>query len=491
MKVAHALLLHGQTMFNRPQQDFWPLSFGKEGSLPDPKTCERNVNRMAKHGKYFAKDPFRFGPGFGLMVGVSVGTESLRAALVDANGWIVPAPPNNSDSFSDDDRDWHVTELPPLPGQTDLPPEELLERVAEAAWIVVDRALSDDRLTVGDRLPILGVTVALPTPLSRLDKVPTTTALGHHGWRMSDSPGVIELLAARLGLGTHRVHAINDANAVALAAAFDEIRSRADAGDGRFGRTLMALRIGGGLGVGTAVVGSPRGEAPRSAFLETRLIEGENGFAGELGHLPIQEDVIRDVERPPTNGLSPISRADCVCGRGKRDPCLQTVASATAFSIRMRASGIGVEPLLEGRQRHSISMMHSAMASINDQRQIRAQRDIGRLIGRVLASPVLLLNPSSITLAGSMAVDHVKSGIEDERSRWQHIQSNDLPLHLLTGRDNRFSVARGAAIAAFRGRLYRQFEKLDTPDRPLPSLTLKVSSEDIAPWNSKAGWKLF
>src|SRR5438046_796078 len=28
-----------------------------------------------------------FGPGAGLVVGVAVGTESLRAAIVDANGW--------------------------------------------------------------------------------------------------------------------------------------------------------------------------------------------------------------------------------------------------------------------------------------------------------------------------------------------------------------------------------------------------------------------
>lgn len=491
VKVAHALLLNGRQLYGRPQKELWPLVIGSDGEPLDPKTCERHVNRMCANGAFFAKDPLRFGPGMGLMIGVSIGAESMRASLVDANGWLLPVPGNEErDSQIGDDLDWHVAELQPAVAQTSLAPDDLVDRIAEAAWRVADRALADERLLVKGKLPLLGVAVAWPTPLGRKTKVPTSAALAHPEWRNEGAPGVRERVATRLRLAADRSHAINDANAVALAAAFDEVRAKADAGDGRFGRTLFALRIGGGLGAGTAVIGSPVSLAPRSAFLETRLVEGASGFAGELGHLPVDQRVVDDVQSPLSAGLEAMPRLPCPCGR-PGDPCLQTFASATAFVERMRVSGIGVDGLLHGDERHSTSVMLSAMGNVEDDRQQRAQRDIGRLIGRSLAAPVLMLNPSSITLAGSMAVEKVARGIEDERGRWRHAHSDTLPLQLLEGRANRYASARGAAIAAFRGRVYRRFDSLDTVERPLTSLTLDVARDDIADWNRRGGLMLF
>jgi predicted NBD/HSP70 family sugar kinase len=490
VRVAHVMLLHGQRLYGHPQKDFWRLVVRGSGQALDEKTCERNVNRMTRYGAYFAKDPFRFGPGMGLVIGVSIGTESLRAALIDANGWIQPAPGNDgAEAEHGQDDDWHLVELQPAVRQADMSTDELVGRVAEAAWRVADRALSDQRLLVGGKLPLLGVAVAWPTPLGRKSKMPTSAALSDPAWREEGGPSVRERVAERLGIPEHRSHAINDANAVALAAAFDEIRKTADAGDGRFGRTMFALRIGGGLGAGTVVIGSPVSETPRSAFLETRLIEGDAGFAGELGHLPVDLRDVDDVQHPLPHGLQAMPDIECVCGR-RNGRCLQTFASATAFSERMRASSIGVAGLLDGDDRHSTSVMLRAMRNVNDDRQRRAQRDIGRLIGRSLAAPVLMLNPSSITMAGSLAVDDVRAGIEDERGRWRHAHSDILPLHLLEGRANRYSAARGAAVAAFRGRVYRRFEDLNVTE-PLSGLTLKWTGEDVAPWHPERGWKLF
>ena len=291
-------------------------------------------------------------------------------------------------------------------------------------------------------------------------------------------------VAKRLGLPAHRSHAINDANAVALAAAFDEIREQADAGDGRFGRSLFALRVGGGFGRGTVVIGSPTSNTPRSAFLETRLVEGASGYAGELGQLPVDPRIVEDIQSPLTPGLERMPQLVCACGR-KGDPCLETLASATAFAERMRLSRVGVEGLLEGDERHATSATLRAMQNVGDERQKRAQRDIGKLLGRSLASPVLMLNPSSITIAGSMAVAGVEAGMEDERWRWRHAHSDDLPLHFLEGRANRYSSSRGAAIPALRGRV---IGGSTTSTRPRNRSAISLSSGAVTRWLRGAPW---
>jgi predicted NBD/HSP70 family sugar kinase len=220
--------------------------------------------------------------------------------------------------------------------------------------------------------------------------------------------------------------------------------------------------------------------------LETRLIEGVLGLAGELGHLPVDLRDVDDIATPLTAGLKPFPILPCVCGR-QDGHCLQTFASATAFSERMRISGIGIDGLLEGNERHKTSVMLHAMRNVRDERQKRAQYDVGRLIGRSLAASVLMLNPSSITVSGSMAIGRVVDGIEAERHLWSHAHTERLPLRVLTARDNRYSAARGAAIAALRGRVYRRFEHTDV----LADLTLRWDGEDFAPWSPRVGWKLF
>jgi predicted NBD/HSP70 family sugar kinase len=211
------------------------------------------------------------------------------------------------------------------------------------------------------------------------------------------------------------------------------------------------------------------------------LIEGAGGFAGELGHLPVSTAELAEIVQPREPLLAPMPQLECVCGRtGSR--CLQTYASATAFVERMAASHIGVDGLLEGDARNITSVMDEAMQNVHDVRQIRALRDIGRLIGRSLAAPVLMLNPSAITLTGSLAVDHVKTGIESERDRWRHAQDDRAELRVLRGRANRLSAARGAAIAAFRGQLYRRFDVLDTSDAPLSNLTVGMRPQHLDRW---------
>lgn len=496
VRVAHGLLRHGELLRTRElrHDDLWPLCLDASGRGISKSTGSDIVAAMVRRGGYFAHRPLRFGPGMGYVVGVAMGTESMRAALVDANGRLLAAGGAPYADLGDgDDAGWHIAELPPMPGQIDADPATVLGRIGTVAARVLRRAAADEALLRDGRLPLLGVAVAWPSPMDRVDMVPSPGALTHPQWRLG-TLGLHRRLARHLGLPDERVHAINDGNAVALAAAFDRIRSFPEAsfdarrrhpGRDPVGFSLIAIRLGGGLGAGTVIAGAVRTQAPRSAFLETRLVAGAGGLAGELGHLPVTAIDLEELHRNPEDGLAPMPApaTHCRCGR-REDACLQAYASVTAFVARMEASGIAIPGIPPPGERTLASVMHEAMGNVRDQRQLRAQRDIGRLVGRFLAAPALLLNPSEVVLSGSLAVEGVLDGIRIEKNRWWPPNWAAKPhLRLLEGRVNRYAAARGAALAAFRGVLYRRFETLDTPGHPLSRLAMPVDDGTTAGWD--------
>ncbi len=173
----------------------------------------------------------------------------------------------------------------------------LLDRIVDLATSVLIRALHDEPVLLECRLPLLGVVVAWPSPINRWTKLPTGRTLSDDSWRNIDrngnpAVGLDRLIADRFKIEPSRGHALNDANAVAIAAAFDRCRRRSEHGDGRLGGAIIALRIGGGLGAGTVIVGRSIQGRPRSPFLSARLLEGAGGYAGELGHWQVpQQDL--------------------------------------------------------------------------------------------------------------------------------------------------------------------------------------------------------
>lgn len=463
MKIAHALLIHGERLRDgMSQEEFWRLVPGREGKAIAKNTGSRTVDDRARLGGYLAKGPLRLGPGLGLLIAVSVGSESLRAVVVDANGRLCAG----------DDGALLAVEAPPLPGQSDLGPTALIDRIAAVVRDLMRRALDAESLLVRGTLPVLGVAVAWPAPLSRSEKRPTGHALGDPGWTEDGAPGVHELLARRLGLPVDRSHALNKANAVAVAEAFDQSRRPPAPSRTRLAGTVLAIHAGGGVGAGTVVMGALDEQSSRSAFLGARLLEGTQGYAGELGHWQVPAADVREIteeRRDPELAKPPTLR--CTCGS---TACLSTLASAPAFLARMEASGVRIPGLAPGGDRAAASAMRDALRDLPDARQRRALEDIGRLIGRSLAAPVLMLNPKSITVAGSLAVPEVLHGIETEKGRWRHVLDSGIRVRLLEGADNRFSSARGAALIAFRGRLYRRLEELGRSEELLRELTLPV-----------------
>ncbi|MDO0916991.1 ROK family transcriptional regulator [Streptomyces sp. DT2A-34] len=120
------------------------------------------------------------------------------------------------------------------------------------------------------------------------------------------------------------------------------------------------LHVSAEIGIGAAVV------------VDGGLLHGTRGFAGELGHVPVQPD-----------------GPDCPCGgRG----CLEQYAGEEAV---LRAAGLESDEdrvgLLAGR------------AADGDEDVRRALREAGTALGVALTGAVNLLDPESVVLGGALA----------------------------------------------------------------------------------------
>lgn len=120
------------------------------------------------------------------------------------------------------------------------------------------------------------------------------------------------------------------------------------------------LHVSAEIGIGAAVV------------VDGGLLRGTHGFAGELGHVPVQPD-----------------GPDCPCGgRG----CLEQYAGEEAV---LRAAGL--EP---GEDRVGLL---AGRAAEGDEDVRRALRDAGTALGIALTGAVNLLDPESVVLGGALA----------------------------------------------------------------------------------------
>jgi hypothetical protein len=119
-----------------------------------------------------------------------------------------------------------------------------------------------------------------------------------------------------------------------------------------------------------------------------------------------------------------------------------------------------VPPLLEGMRRGETSRTDQALADTGDPRITYALEDLGRLIGRSLAAPILLLDPHSLTLTGSFAVGPVRDGIMSERETWRHVFGDALSIDLFGHPESaKYVGVRGAALAVIRSHIYRRFNE--------------------------------
>jgi glucokinase len=141
-------------------------------------------------------------------------------------------------------------------------------------------------------------------------------------------------------------------------------------------KNFVVITLGTGLGSGFVIDG--------------KLVYGQDGFAGEIGHTAI---------RPPGE-----SNRECGCGK---KGCLETYVSATGIKrtvLKIMADSIEPSVLrkfsfeeLEAKKIHDAAINGDAVA-------IRAFEHTGRILGFKLADVVAHTNPEAIFLFGGLAL---------------------------------------------------------------------------------------
>jgi predicted NBD/HSP70 family sugar kinase len=433
--VMHAILAQGATSPTHERL--------AEVARVDPRTVSNVIRELRAQRLVLGGRPAQLGTGLGLALGLSVGAESLRGCLVDANGTIK-----------------HQLEDEPSPGQLAEPPQHLLRRLRSLATRVLASAMEDETLwaTSADKsLRLIGVATAWPCPIDR-NKRPIGKILRDGLWRYRETAtGDVQPLTERVAGVFGRpflpaqFHALNDVSAAALSVAFDESRASAGEPDDNRWRVALVIRVGGGLGAATIIL-APRCRR-RLSFIDAQLIEGTNGLAGELGHLPIGRRLITDInDANPYEELKPISYDEWSCSCGRRHH-LEAFASGAALVRRLQASGYEI-PM---ERRTQQSMLRSSLWTEADEVYVQALRDIGRILGRAMTGPILMLDPYSITFTGSLATEHLIEGIRRERDQWGNVIVDSVRLEQCGGLPGRFICARGAALAIIRRYVYREF----------------------------------
>ncbi|MGH7921143.1 MAG: ROK family protein [Candidatus Dormibacteraceae bacterium] len=174
----------------------------------------------------------------------------------------------------------------------------------------------------------------------------------------------------------------NDANVLALAEAW--------AGAAQDARDFLYVKIGSGVGCGI--------------FFDGRLYRGADGWAGELGHVPV----------PGHDG-------PCTCGNSG---CLNTIAAGPALAMAAEELARGgsssyLAGVWQERGRLSTEDLGAALRH-GDQAAAGVIKGAGNSVGQVLGGIVSFCNPSLIVIGGRATGlgDLLLSAIREGVYRW-------------------------------------------------------------------------
>lgn len=404
----------------------------------------------------------RFGPGAGLVVGVSVGSGSMHAAIVDANA-----------------RLHHDRRLKPHPGQLSLEPTKLLDRIKAVVAEVLAAAFEDEQLLVDGALPFLGVAIAWAVPIDRDDR-PLGAALHSH-WL--DGASMKDKVALHLDVKRERSHALNDTHATAVGVAWHQTREPAHEHQ-RFARMAIVMRLAGGIGAASIIVEKPDQVrvpqvalelGPTSGFPHSVLLGGRDLRAGELGHLSMDRALIEGRNADLPTDLGPLTAFKCSC-TAPDEPVpdhLEAFACTAALASRV-ARG---EPECDVVQR----IIDNPDVPVHH----RALEDVGVLVGQALRGPVLMLNPATITLTGILAVPTVNKAVKHSL-RESRPFGNHPEFRALEGDTNHLIRVQGAGLAIIRAKVHRELEYLVGGKKNDSLGRVRALTEPItrAPWES-------
>ncbi|MEH3088490.1 MAG: ROK family transcriptional regulator [Microbacterium arborescens] len=239
----------------------------------------------------------------------------------------------------------------------------------------------------GSGAPLLGIGVGVPGNVD--EQAVGTVDSTQLGWQRVP---LGEALRHQLDLP---VLVENNVNALAIAEALH--------GQARGHANVLVITIGTGIGAGLMTDG--------------RVLRGRSGGAGEIGHVPVEED-------------GPL----CQCGgRG----CLEAIIGQSALVDRARERGlIGVDAGV------------SALRALADSGDLEAQQlfsHAGHLLGRVLAGVVNLIDPEIVIMLGEgiEAWSHWSFGFEPAFRSGLIPRNRMVPVAVETWQDDRW--AQGAA----------------------------------------------
>lgn len=290
-------------------------------------------------------------------------------------------------------------------------PAICLAQIAEG----LDLALARAKVSMAD-VAAVGLDTPGPASAKGVLSAKGSTNFVHPEWASFDIRGALEKKVGK------PVVYLNDANAAALWGHF------ALYGTGS-GKTTISVIVGTGNGGGVIV--------------DDKVIEGKNGFGGELGHVLVPYSEIPEIE-----GLKPI----CNCGRIGD---LESLCSLT--SIRMNVLPF----LLKKHPDHELAKMDIAKAAYAA-RGLAAKGDpLCRQVFKVQAHALGLFfdemintfDPDALIIGGGVLeateefkqwfIDKIRAGMPRQR-----VEQADIPIHVIPNGD--CAGALGAAIGALQ-----------------------------------------
>ncbi len=244
----------------------------------------------------------------------------------------------------------------------------------------------------GSDRPLLGIGVGVPGDVD--DQANGTVDSTQLGWQRVP---LGDMLRRELELP---VIVENNVNALAMAEALH--------GKARGREHALVVTIGTGIGGGILVDGA--------------VLRGRSGGAGEVGHIPVDED-----------------GQICQCGaRG----CLESIIGQSALLTHARALGI----IGDGA---GMDMLH-ALADEGDSQAQALFSQAGHLLGRVLAGVVNLLDPEIVILLGEgvAAWRHWSYGFEPALRAALMPRNRGVEVAVETWQDDRWAQGAAALVLA-------------------------------------------
>lgn len=350
-----------------------------------------------REGKTWAVGPA------GRVLAVAVSRERVRCAHVDAHGELLAKASQ--------------TAMIAPPHGTAMTPNELSRLVSGLARKCVTEAGLD---------PPGAVSIAWPGPISRQAGGPRRFEPSAPEWRGVRLRDLVDRAVDKAGLAGLPVELVNDADAEVLAEARWGVAADA--------RVVLGIKISGGIG--SAII------------IDGVIHEGADGSVGEIGHLPVDTSGI-DEDRP--GAVVPLDRLKfCSCGFHERGH-LERFASGRASIDRL----VSRQKLRKGYD--------EAAPTIFDERNTLYRHFVlssaGKLVGRALAGPWLLLEPDAVVVCPFPYDGAVAVGVKFEL---EQVIGRDTEVRLATAPDDDgefWMTARGAAAYAFDRRLRPKLEE--------------------------------